>query len=773
MEDVLAENRGLKEENAALKNENAALKSEVASLKASTAWIEPVVTFVRLFKVQSAALGHSLILLLPLCGVLVALGSLELTDWSSTVPKYNARVFWWVWSVLIAGGGVVWWVGQIACLNPAFHAGFGGWRHALLTILPIQAAVMGLVLLLCLGAPVASGIDAHFYALDVVAFIAVVVFPTIIGSSAAIPLALRYFPHPFPEAKGIDRARTTALSAVSVEERYESISAGTATAKASTNPLQHGFNLFLLVSLPQCVVIGCELDLFQARIYVSLNSPIHLGPLITHARTHTDPVAIIPLYSSVLSDAWRLAFCLVGHPVLLEICLFWMRRYEGNASAYLERWNAGGKAALASCTGASAFMVEAILVINRRFLIGCVISIRVRASPSLTIMPDALAEHRLMKSPSTKIAAIVLTAIEEALSRATMVQRDEYFRRRSGKGDYTAKELDVQHVVWTMQIGNSMIIEVCAILIHALCVVLFIPHRFVFNLGYGELEETGLAVFAVVLSTMLELVGELLSDHIALRAEISHGVPADTYFEHLVGGKIVFQFGALMGATGVVLWTFSRIPTAVFCGDPNPCSCLEESSNTNFEMYRPVCACAAHVTANSSSGASCANMTLDASARFSTHPADSIDNETLMQMVFAFAGFIAVAVIIVASITIAQRKRKARRILAEKQTIINEKSHELRSNRMQLAEMKITLANAQKMVTKAMESEEAMLKPFAIAFSDLDLGATLGEGSFGTVKKGVLRGNITVAVKTLRVTKISSTVLNKFKQELKVRAAPL
>ena len=55
----------------------------------------------------------------------------------------------------------------------------------------------------------------------------------------------------------------------------------------------------------------------------------------------------------------------------------------------------------------------------------------------------------------------------------------------------------------------------------------------------------------------------------------------------------------------------------------------------------------------------------------------------------------------------------------------------------------------------------------------MKLGATLGEGSFGTVMKGVLRGNIPVAVKTLRVTKLSSEVLDKFKHELKVRSAHL
>ena len=100
--------------------------------------------------------------------------------------------------------------------------------------------------------------------------------------------------------------------------------------------------------------------------------------------------------------------------------------------------------------------------------------------------------------------------------------------------------------------------------------------------------------------------------------------------------------------------------------------------------------------------------------------------------------------------------------------IIVQKSNQRKGLQRELAKMKLSLATAQKMVTKAMESEENMLKPFAITFSDLDLGATLGEGSFGTVVKGVLRGNIAVAVKTLRVTKISTEVLNKFKQELKV-----
>jgi hypothetical protein len=56
----------------------------------------------------------------------------------------------------------------------------------------------------------------------------------------------------------------------------------------------------------------------------------------------------------------------------LEICLFWLRRYErgDNHHPMIERWNSGGKEAFAANAGAVAFTIEAILVLDRRFLIG-------------------------------------------------------------------------------------------------------------------------------------------------------------------------------------------------------------------------------------------------------------------------------------------------------------------------------------------------------------------------------------------------------------------
>ena len=107
---ILTENAALKKRNTGLETENADQQQEIVELKAENDVLkkpqqdtESIVSYVRLFKFQSTALGHSFFLLLPLCGVVVPLSSLELTDWSFAVPHYNADVFWRVWGALCAG----------------------------------------------------------------------------------------------------------------------------------------------------------------------------------------------------------------------------------------------------------------------------------------------------------------------------------------------------------------------------------------------------------------------------------------------------------------------------------------------------------------------------------------------------------------------------------------------------------------------------------------------------------------------------------------------
>ena len=58
--------------------------------------------------------------------------------------------------------------------------------------------------------------------------------------------------------------------------------------------------------------------------------------------------------------------------------------------------------------------------------------------------------------------------------------------------------------------------------------------------------------------------------------------------------------------------------------------------------------------------------------------------------------------------------------------------------------------------TKVMEQGGTVLDQYAIPYDDICFGPTIGEGSFGTVLEGLLRGETKVAVKTMRVEKVSA-----------------
>ena len=70
-----------------------------------------------------------------------------------------------------------------------------------------------------------------------------------------------------------------------------------------------------------------------------------------------------------------------------------------------------------------------------------------------------------------------------------------------------------------------------------------------------------------------------------------------------------------------------------------------------------------------------------------------------------------------------------------------------------------------------MDQDSKMLLQYQIPHKDIVRGKMIGEGSFGTVYKGVLRGEIDVAVKTMRVTKITEKELEKFRKELMVSSS--
>ena len=93
----------------------------------------------------------------------------------------------------------------------------------------------------------------------------------------------------------------------------------------------------------------------------------------------TDPTIIVPVYSSgIFTDEARLLFCLVAHPFILEFCLHMSRQqttgiYDTYARIFghdPENINDLNNRELFNEATATPLIVEAVLVFNRRFLIG-------------------------------------------------------------------------------------------------------------------------------------------------------------------------------------------------------------------------------------------------------------------------------------------------------------------------------------------------------------------------------------------------------------------
>ena len=89
---------------------------------------------------------------------------------------------------------------------------------------------------------------------------------------------------------------------------------------------------------------------------------------------HADPLAIIPIYSSdAIGDVERLVYCLLIHPCILEFVLYKLR--QSAAARYAGRMRQIGKDPddlnedMLFKVQQLTFLVEALLVFNRRFML--------------------------------------------------------------------------------------------------------------------------------------------------------------------------------------------------------------------------------------------------------------------------------------------------------------------------------------------------------------------------------------------------------------------
>ena len=82
-----------------------------------------------------------------------------------------------------------------------------------------------------------------------------------------------------------------------------------------------------------------------------------------------------------------------------------------------------------------------------------------------------------IRNPSVAIAACILTSLEEAILRSTMVYRDTFFAELLGKAEPTPAEVIVQRKIWSAASAMSMYIEVTSIITSRAMYIMFRPHR--------------------------------------------------------------------------------------------------------------------------------------------------------------------------------------------------------------------------------------------------------------------------------------------------------
>ena len=148
------------------------------------------------------------------------------------------------------------------------------------------------------------------------------------------------------------------------------------------------------------------------------------------------PLVLIPMFrASSTSDGVRVIICCFGLPAVIETIGTVMRFNKG------ESYDAELKNDSILQQQIVPYLVELILVMLRRMLIGGI------------------------NDPQYATIAILITGIEEALLRCTLIERDLFIRSFFTDEAPSDEQMEYQRGVWAMTIMNTMQAELIAIIL--------------------------------------------------------------------------------------------------------------------------------------------------------------------------------------------------------------------------------------------------------------------------------------------------------------------
>lgn len=442
------------------------------------------------------------------------------------------------------------------------------------------------------------------------------------------------------------------------------------------------------------------------------------------------PILIIPLYRST-TDKWRLVFVCGIHPLLQEFTLTMMRLAKSKSKKKkIESVKIAFEGQMIP------YMTEYNLVLTRRIMLSW------------------------MKNKKLILLGILITGVEEAILRVSLTQRDRLLQKFIRKQeDDTDDRKSSQNTIWTASICHSMIAEHVAIIVRWAAVLMLPVHRYVFDLGYEDdisrysrmsssQEQTILFAF------FIEWLSEIVIDRIAVNVEFQAGVPLEDFFKHLrktfymTGSHI---FGTLFGTT-MCLWTFTSIPTVLFCSKPdNMCTCDQSA----YPMYASILEdCAVNETAVLKQG-----YNLSFSEQVGHASAEDVETDSLIFVLIAVVIFLAVGAVASQALAWSKRKEEKEKMDAE-MLKLEQHNYSLKASVEEL--------NSVSTVFEKFEKEKGIIH---IPLSELTFKTKLGAGSFGTVVVATLKKEENVvAVKILDRLELNRDSLEKVKTEIRVHA---
>ena len=126
------------------------------------------------------------------------------------------------------------------------------------------------------------------------------------------------------------------------------------------------------------------------------------------------------------------------HPILQEFFLTVQRQLS--SKKYKKYENDPDREYWTLRSIADASILEEIMVMQRRMMLGA------------------------MRDPTASVLTIVVTGLEEALVRCTMVYRDEFWDWITGKTEPTESEIKTKRLVQAASTANGMRVEVTSII---------------------------------------------------------------------------------------------------------------------------------------------------------------------------------------------------------------------------------------------------------------------------------------------------------------------